>query len=72
MRLIPRRPGSGSRSESFLGADHLRRVIEEAQAIVNDALAAAAEQDRGGAARGPHQQKVSEAKKVWRNEGDPN
>ena len=28
-------------AESFLGADHLRRILEEAQIIVNDALAAA-------------------------------
>jgi phosphoglucomutase len=28
-------------AESFLGADHLRRILEEAQAIVNEALAAA-------------------------------
>jgi phosphoglucomutase len=28
-------------AESFLGADHLRRILEEAQVIVNDALAAA-------------------------------
>jgi len=26
--------------ESFRGADHLRRVLEEAQTMVNDALAA--------------------------------
>jgi len=28
-------------AESFRGADHLRRILEEAQTIVNDALAAA-------------------------------
>jgi phosphoglucomutase len=28
-------------AESFQGADHLRRILEEAQAIVNDALAGA-------------------------------
>ena len=27
-------------AESFRGADHLRRILEEAQTIVNDALAA--------------------------------
>jgi len=27
-------------AESFLGENHLRRILEEAQAIVNDALAA--------------------------------
>ena len=26
-------------AESFRGADHLRRILEEAQTIVNDALA---------------------------------
>jgi phosphoglucomutase len=31
-------------AESFLGADHLNRVLEEAQTIVNDALAAAPQQ----------------------------
>jgi phosphoglucomutase len=30
-------------AESFRGADHLRRILEEAQAIVNDALAATSE-----------------------------
>jgi phosphoglucomutase len=30
-------------AESFRGADHLRRILEEAQKIVNDALAAATE-----------------------------
>ena len=29
-------------AESFVGADHLRRVLEDAQAIVDDALSAAA------------------------------
>jgi hypothetical protein len=31
-------------AESFLGADHLRRILEEAQIIVNDALAASPQQ----------------------------
>ena len=31
-------------AESFRGADHLRRILEEAQTIVNDALAAAPQQ----------------------------
>ena len=30
-------------AESFRGADHLRRILEEAQTIVNDALAEAAQ-----------------------------
>jgi phosphoglucomutase len=28
-------------AESFLGAEHLRRILEEAQAMVSEALAAA-------------------------------
>jgi phosphoglucomutase len=32
-------------AESFLGADHLRRILEEAQTIVNDALTAAPVRD---------------------------
>jgi len=31
-------------AESFRGSDHLRRILEEAQTIVNDALAASAQQ----------------------------
>jgi phosphoglucomutase len=31
-------------AESFQGAEHLRRILEEAQAIVSDALAASAQQ----------------------------
>jgi len=37
-------------AESFRGADHLRRIVEEAQTIVSDALAAAPGRDPGGAA----------------------
>ena len=33
-------------AESFRGADHLRRIIEEAQAIVSEALAAGTQQVR--------------------------
>ncbi len=33
-------------AESFLGEDHLRRILEEAQAIVNEALKAATGQDK--------------------------
>lgn len=49
-------------AESFRGADHLRRILEEAQSIVSDALTRAPEQDRGGVSAGLHQQAVSEAK----------
>jgi phosphoglucomutase len=38
--------------ESFRGPGHLRRILEEAQSIVNDALAAAPEGIAGGAASG--------------------
>jgi phosphoglucomutase len=31
-------------AESFRGEDHLRRILEEAQTIVNDALAASPQQ----------------------------
>ena len=34
-------------AESFRGADHLRRILEEAQAIVNDALAVGASPGNG-------------------------
>jgi phosphoglucomutase len=61
-------------AESFRGADHLHRILEEAQTIVNDALAAAPvpERGKGLASPVPHQQTVSEAKQEWRNEGNPN
>ena len=39
-------------AESFRGADHLRRILEEAQAIVSDAIAAAPESAPGGRAEG--------------------
>ena len=34
-------------AESFRGADHLRRILEEAQTIVSDALTAVPEQYKG-------------------------
>ena len=34
-------------AESFRGADHLHRILEEAQAIVNDALAVGASPGNG-------------------------
>ena len=36
-------------AESFRGADHLRRILEEAQTIVSDALAAVPERGKGRA-----------------------
>ena len=61
-------------AESFRGAEHLRRILEEAQTIVSDALAAAPvpEQRKSKAVSGRHQMTVREAEEVWRNEGDPN
>jgi phosphoglucomutase len=58
-------------AESFRGADHLRRILEEAQTIVSDALAVQPERGKGRVSSA-HQQTVSEAKERWRNEGDPN
>jgi phosphoglucomutase len=37
-------------AESFRGADHLRRIVDEAHTLVSDALAAAPVRDSGGAA----------------------
>jgi len=34
-------------AESFRGADHLRRILEEAEAIVGDTLAAPSAKDGG-------------------------
>jgi phosphoglucomutase len=59
-------------AESFRGADHLRRILEEAQAIVGNALATVSERGTGSASAGLHQQTVGEAKEEWRNEGNPN
>jgi phosphoglucomutase len=38
-------------AESFLGADHLHRILEEAQTIVDGALSAPPERDKGPAAK---------------------
>jgi phosphoglucomutase len=61
-------------AESFRGADHLRRILEEAQTMVSAALAAAPVPERGErcASSALHPQTVSEAKEEWRNEGNPN
>ncbi len=58
-------------AESFRGADHLRRLLEEAQTIVNDAVTAVPERGRGGSLSNSHQMTVREAKEGWRNEGNP-
>ena len=53
----------GPIAESFRGADHLRRILEEAQAIVSNTLAAATDLP---------QKREKEAVESWRNEGNPN
>jgi hypothetical protein len=51
----------------------LRRILEEAQTIVSDALAAPVSERAKGRVSPPlHQQTVSEAKEEWRYEGNPN
>jgi phosphoglucomutase len=61
-------------AESFRGTDHLRRILEEAQKIVSDALAAAPAPERGKDGSPPllPQPTASKAKEQWRNEGNPN
>ena len=59
-------------AESFQGEDHLRRILEEAQTIVDDALTEAPKRAQVHASPAVHQQTVSEAKEAWRNEGNPN
>ena len=59
-------------AESFQNADHLRRILEEAQTIVGDVLGAEPRTDKYCAPSPPHQMTVREAVAVWRNEGDPN
>jgi phosphoglucomutase len=54
-------------AESFCGADHLRRIQEQAQTIVGAAFAAAAK-PRSAAI----QQLDKRAKAIWRNKGNPN
>ncbi len=59
-------------AESFQGADHLHRILEEAQTIVDAALAVEPKRAQGHASPAVHQQTASEAKEDWRNEGNPN
>jgi len=57
-------------AESFVGATHLRRIIDEAQALVAATLAHAA---IGPVALHPvHEPTEEEAVEAWENEGDPN
>jgi phosphoglucomutase len=57
-------------AESFRGDDHLQNILAEAQAIVNDAFAAAAGAPAGAASPPPRPDKL--AIEAWQNEGDPN
>ena len=57
-------------AESFLGPDHLRRLLEEARTMVNDALALPSDPEAVLAT--VHPQTPAEAKDEWRNEGNPN
>jgi phosphoglucomutase len=59
-------------AESFRGDSHLRRILEEAQAIVSATLEAAGAPEAGPVSSAPHPQTESEAVAAWRNEGDPN
>ena len=58
--------------ESFKGVDHLDRILEEAQTIVDATLAVEPKRGKAHASSLPHQQIVREAKEAWRNEGNPN
>ena len=59
-------------AESFLGDSHMRRIIDEAQALVRETLAAGPAQDPGTPAASTIQEPDAEAVAAWRNEGDPN
>jgi len=54
-------------AESFLGREHLDRILEEAQALVGRAIGGAGERPRDPAA-----QADLSAVESWENEGDPN
>jgi phosphoglucomutase len=57
-------------AESFRGNDHLREILIEAQALVNEAFASAAGAPPGTAQAQPPPEK--QAVEAWQNEGDPN
>ena len=59
-------------AESFLGDPHLRRIIDEAQALVRETLAAGPAQDAGPHDASAAQEPDAGAVAAWRNEGDPN
>jgi len=58
-------------AESFRSESHLRRILEEAQAIVGAALGAPGK-DAGPAEQAIDRKADCEAVAAWRNEGDPN
>jgi len=61
-------------AESFRGEDHLRRLLQEAQALVDSALTASEPPaaDGNGTTSVREPKTVSEAVADWCNEGDPN
>ena len=59
-------------AESFRDEAHLRRILEEAQTVVDAALAGATAPAAVPALPAPHQQTEREAVEAWENEGDPN
>jgi phosphoglucomutase len=59
-------------AESFLGPDHLRQLLNEAQAVVAAALSAAPASIAPDHSPSQRPMTVSEAKDAWRNEGGPN
>jgi phosphoglucomutase len=59
-------------AESFRGEAHLRKILEEAQAVVSATLAATAAPTARMESPAPHQMTESEAVEAWENEGDPN
>jgi phosphoglucomutase len=58
-------------AESFRSESHLRRILEEAQAVVGAALGAPGS-DTGPAVEAIDRKADCEAVAAWRNEGDPN
>lgn len=59
-------------AESFQGSEHLKRIVSEAQIVVNNALAVGAISGDVLPLEKPHAQTVGEAEAEWRYEGNPN
>jgi phosphoglucomutase len=59
-------------AESFRGPEHLRRIVEEAQSIVSDAISGGPKQAAAPAPNGSEAAEERRAVDVLRNEGDPN